>query len=163
MQFPEHTVESYTAAAQTGEDEGEGDSKAKAKDKDAQAMEKVIVTGSLIPQTELETFTPVTIISAEDIKVRGYTQISDAVKESSFATGGVQGSQTSASFTQGAETASLFGLSVGYTKYPLAGHGGCRIALAAGRRGLGSRGRGLGQRIGRGDFQRRCVAVEGRY
>ena len=87
----------------------------------AQEMEKVVVTGSLIPQSQIETFTPVTVISAEDIKVRGYTQISDVVKESSFATGGVQGSQTSASFTQGAETASLFGLNVGYTKYLIDG------------------------------------------
>lgn len=108
-------------APQTSDSKDKAKDKAKAKDEDAQSMEKVIVTGSLIPQTELETFTPVTIISAEDIKVRGYTQISDAVKESSFATGGVQGSQSSASFTQGAETASLFGLSVGYTKYLIDG------------------------------------------
>ena len=101
--------------AQTGEDE------ARTEDEDARELDKVIVTGSLIPQTQIETFTPVTIISAEDIKVRGYTNISDVVKESSFATGGVQGSQSSASFTQGAETASLFGLNVGYTKYLIDG------------------------------------------
>lgn len=90
-------------------------------DDKTQEMEKVVVTGSLIPQSQIETFAPVTVISAEDIKVRGYTQISDVVKESSFATGGVQGSQSSASFTQGAETASLFGLNVGYTKYLIDG------------------------------------------
>lgn len=87
----------------------------------ATTVDKITVTGSLIPQTEIETFTPVTIISAEDIKVRGYTNISDALQQSSFATGGVQGSQSSASFTQGAETLSLFGLSVSYTKYLIDG------------------------------------------
>jgi hypothetical protein len=34
---------------------------------DAKQLQKVVVTGSLIPQTELETFKPLTIISAEDI------------------------------------------------------------------------------------------------
>lgn len=106
------------SAAATSQQAQEGEDDAKDADK---AMEKIVVTGSLIPQTELETFTPVTVISAEDIKTRGYTQISDVVKESSFATGGVQGSQSSASFTQGAETASLFGLNVGYTKYLIDG------------------------------------------
>lgn len=84
-------------------------------------LDKVVVTGSLIPQTKLETFTPVTVISAEDIKVRGFTSVSDAIQQSSFATGGIQGAQTSASFTQGAETVSLFGLSVSYTKYLIDG------------------------------------------
>ena len=37
---------------------------------EATNLEKVVVTGSLIPQTELETFVPVTIITAEDIKAR---------------------------------------------------------------------------------------------
>lgn len=84
-------------------------------------LDRVVVTGSLIPQTQIETFTPVTVISAEDIKARGYTSVSDALQQSSYATGGVQGSQTSAGFTQGAETMSLFGLSVGYTKYLIDG------------------------------------------
>ena len=62
-------------------------------------LDKITVTGSLIPQTELETFKPVTVISAEDIKVRGFTSVSDAIQQASMATGGVQGAQTSASFT----------------------------------------------------------------
>src|SRR4030095_4015093 len=47
--------------------------------------------------------------------------VQDALHQSSFATGGVQGNQTSASFTQGAETNSLFGLNPGYTKYLIDG------------------------------------------
>jgi outer membrane receptor protein involved in Fe transport len=87
----------------------------------ATTLDKVVVTGSLIPRTQLETFTPVTIISAEDLQTRGFTSVQDALHQSSFATGGVQGNQTSASFTQGAETNSLFGLNPGYTKYLIDG------------------------------------------
>jgi iron complex outermembrane recepter protein len=90
-------------------------------EKQATELDKVVVTGSLIPQTKIETFTPVTIISAEDIKVRGFTSVSDAIQQSSFASGSIQGGQSSASFTQGAETVSLFGLSVSYTKYLIDG------------------------------------------
>lgn len=92
-----------------------------ASDEKAKTLDKVVVTGSLIPQTELETFTPVTVISAEDIKVRGYTDVADALQKSTMATGGVQGAQFSAGFTQGAETLSLFGLSPGYVKYLIDG------------------------------------------
>ncbi|HET6434492.1 MAG TPA: TonB-dependent receptor [Xanthomonadaceae bacterium] len=87
----------------------------------ASTLDKVIVTGSLIPQTEIETFKPVTVISAEDLQTRGFSSVQDALHDSSFATGGVQGNQTSASFTQGAETNSLFGLNPGYTKYLIDG------------------------------------------
>ena len=84
-------------------------------------LDRVTVTGSLIPQTDIETATPVMVISAEDIKARGFTSISDVLSKSSFATGGVQGAQSSASFTQGANTVSLFGLPPGYVKYLIDG------------------------------------------
>src|SRR3954470_14537432 len=87
----------------------------------ANNLDKIVVTGSLIPQTELETFTPVTIISANDLQTRGFTSVADALQRSSFATSTVQGNQTSASFTQGAETISLFGLNPGYTKFLIDG------------------------------------------
>ena len=47
--------------------------------------------------------------------------MAEALQQSSFATGSVQGSQTSASFTQGAQTLSLFGLPVGFVKYLIDG------------------------------------------
>jgi len=84
-------------------------------------LDRVTVTGSLIPQTEIETATPVMVISAEDIKARGFSSVADVLQKSSFATGGVQGAQTSASFTQGANTVSLFGLPPGYVKYLIDG------------------------------------------
>lgn len=81
----------------------------------------MVVTGSLIPQTELETATPLTIITAEDIKSRGFNTVAEVVQGSSFSTGGVQNNQSSASFTQGAETMSMFGLPAGYVKYLIDG------------------------------------------
>ncbi|MCR6495827.1 TonB-dependent receptor [Thermomonas sp. S9] len=87
----------------------------------AKDLDKVVVTGSLIPQTQVETFVPVTIISAEDIQARGFNNVAEVLQKSSFATGGVQNNQSSASFTQGAETLSLFGLSPSYVKYLIDG------------------------------------------
>ncbi len=84
-------------------------------------LEKITVTGSLIPQTEIETATPVTTISAEEIKARGFSTVADVLQKSSFATGGVQGGQSSGTFTQGAKTVSLFGLPPGYVKYLIDG------------------------------------------
>lgn len=90
-------------------------------DEKAKNLDKVVVTGSLIPQTQVETFVPVTIISAEDIQARGFNNVAEVLQKSSFATGGVQNNQSSASFTQGAETLSLFGLPSGYVKYLIDG------------------------------------------
>ncbi|MCW0369871.1 Vitamin B12 transporter BtuB [Xanthomonas sacchari] len=84
-------------------------------------LDKITVTGSLIPQTEIETATPVTTINAEEIKARGFSTVADVLQKSSFATGGVQGGQSSGTFTQGAKTVSLFGLPPGYVKYLIDG------------------------------------------
>lgn len=87
----------------------------------AKKLEAVTVTGSLIPQTAIETATPLTTITAQEMKARGFSTVAEALQQSSFATGSVQGSQTSASFTQGAQTLSLFGLPVGFVKYLIDG------------------------------------------
>src|SRR5580698_4479643 len=87
----------------------------------AKKLEAVTVTGSLIPQSQVETATPAITITAQDLKARGFSTVAEALQQSSFATGGVQGSQTSASFTQGAQTLSMFGLPVGFVKYLIDG------------------------------------------
>lgn len=87
----------------------------------AKRLQAVTVTGSLIPQTEIETATPIHTITAEEMKARGFTTVAEALQQSSFATGSVQGAQTSGSFTQGAQTLSLFGLPVGFVKYLIDG------------------------------------------
>lgn len=84
-------------------------------------LESIVVTGSIIPQSAAVTSTPVTVISAEDIKARGFVTVADALQQSSFATGSVEGSQFSGSFTQGAQTLSMFGLSPSYVKYLIDG------------------------------------------
>ncbi|MCX7562518.1 TonB-dependent receptor [Xanthomonadaceae bacterium XH05] len=91
-------------------------------DKESAAqLDRITVTGSLIPQSQVETFVPVTVITAEDIQARGFASVAEVLQQSSFSTGGVQGGQTSASFTQGAETMSMFGLPPGYVKYLIDG------------------------------------------
>lgn len=84
-------------------------------------LEEVVVTGSLIPQVRVETSTPITVISADDIQNKGFTTVADALQRSSFATGSIQGPQFSIGFTPGAQTLSLFGLSPSYTKYLIDG------------------------------------------
>lgn len=87
----------------------------------AKRLDAVTVTGSLIPQSQVETATPVITITADQLKARGFSTVAQALQQSSFATGGVQGNSTSASFTQGAETMSMFGLDPGYVKYLIDG------------------------------------------
>lgn len=92
-----------------------------ASDEDSE-IATVTVTGSLIPQrTDIETAAPITVISAEDLQVRGFTSVADAVQQASFSNGAVQGAQYSGGFTQGAKTLSLFGLSPSYVKYLIDG------------------------------------------
>jgi len=108
-----------TPVAQDGA--GQSDQSQDAQADQAKKLQAVTVTGSLIPQTEIETATPVTTITAEDMKVKGFSTVAEALQGVSFASGSVQGSQTSGGFTQGAETISLFGLNPGYTKYLING------------------------------------------
>lgn len=89
--------------------------------KKAKHLEAVTVTGSLIPQSQIETATPVFTITADQLKAQGFSTVAQALQQSSFATGSVQGNSTSASFTQGAQTMSMFGLDPGYVKYLIDG------------------------------------------
>lgn len=96
-------------------------------------LKTITVTGSLIPQAQIETASPTIKITAEDLSRQGFATVYDALKSSPVATGGVQGNQSSGGFTQGAQTISLFGLPVNYTlilingkqmtNYPLAYNG----------------------------------------
>ncbi len=106
----------YAQSAQTDASQQSAPDSTKAK-----KLEAVTVTGSLIPQTEIETATPIITITAQDMKARGFTTVAEALQQSSFATGSVQGAQSSASFTQGAQTLSMFGLPVGFVKYLIDG------------------------------------------
>jgi outer membrane receptor protein involved in Fe transport len=95
-------------------------SDADAPSKDAD-LQEVVVTGSLIPRARVETSTPITVITAEDIQAKGFATIADALQHASFATGSVQGGGYSGGFTQAVQTLSLFGLSPSYVKYLIDG------------------------------------------
>ncbi|UOF14717.1 TonB-dependent receptor [Lysobacter capsici] len=78
-------------------------------------IDKVTVTGSLIPRTEIETATPVISISAENIKRQGFKDVYDVLRAQPLATGAVQDSQFIGGFTTNAEPISLLGLDPGFT------------------------------------------------
>ncbi len=94
--------------------------KSKAKTNDA-GLEEIIVTGSLIPQIKTENFTPLTVITNEDITARGFADVAEALQRASFSTGSIQNGQLSGGFTQGAKVTSFFGLDPSYTKYLING------------------------------------------
>lgn len=89
--------------------------------KKPKTLNTITVTGSLIPQSQIETASPTIKISAEDITRQGFATVYDALKSTPIATGGVQGNQSSGGFTQGAQTISLFGLPVNYTLFLING------------------------------------------
>ena len=104
---------------QTGTSQQSSDSAPNSKK--AKKLEAVTVTGSLIPQAQIETAQPVITITSNDIKAKGFSTVAEALQQSSIATGSVQGQQSTNSFTTGAEALSMFGLPVGFTKYLIDG------------------------------------------
>ena len=78
-------------------------------------LDLVVVTGSLIPQIQQETASPVIAITAEDMQRQGFRNVYDVLRAQPLATGAVQDNQFSAGFTPGATTISLLGLSPGFT------------------------------------------------
>ncbi|OWB25584.1 TonB-dependent receptor [Xanthomonas oryzae pv. oryzicola] len=78
-------------------------------------LDKVTVTGSLIPRSQIETATSVVSITAQDIQRRGFKDVYDVLRSQPMATGSVQDSQFSGGFTQGAQSLSLLGLDPGFT------------------------------------------------
>ena len=85
-------------------------------------LEEVVVTGTLIPDAQQKPIAlPLTVITLEDMQQRGFTSVADALEQSTFATGGVEGPQFTNGFTPGARTLSMFGLPPGYVKYLLDG------------------------------------------
>ncbi len=90
---------------------------------DQTQLETIVVTGSLIPETQAEQARaqPVTVITAEDLQDRGFATVADALQHMAFSTGSVQGPQYNGGFTPGAQTLSLFGLDPSYVKYLIDG------------------------------------------
>ncbi|AFC86315.1 outer membrane receptor for ferrienterochelin and colicins [Frateuria aurantia DSM 6220] len=81
----------------------------------ARSLDQVNVSGTLINSAQIQTATPTYTITAQDIQARGFNSVAEVLQNSVFATGAVQGPQSSGGFTQGAQTVSLYGLSPEYT------------------------------------------------
>jgi outer membrane receptor protein involved in Fe transport len=78
-------------------------------------VERIAITGSRIKRSDIETVTPVVVISAEDISDRGFTTAFDALKNLAQNTGNIQGDEfgSQGGFTPNAQTISLRGLAPG--------------------------------------------------
>lgn len=81
----------------------------------ASTLATVNVSGALIGDADVQTATPVFTITAAQIEARGFSSVSDVLRNNVFATGSVQGQQEAGSFTQGAQPISLFGLGPQFT------------------------------------------------
>lgn len=97
------------------------DQNATTADAPPQELAKVTVLGSLIPRSQTETASPVTTITAEEIKARGFTSVADALQQTTFNTGAIQNTAQRTGDIWGAKTVSLFGLQASYTKFLLDG------------------------------------------
>lgn len=101
------------ARAQQAPDTAAGQA-ASPSDDDATNLDTIVVTGSRIPRAQIETASPVTTITAEDIQRQGFRNVSDVLRAQPLATGAVQDNQF-AGFTPTATTISLLGLSPSFT------------------------------------------------
>ncbi|MCW0455368.1 TonB-dependent receptor plug domain-containing protein [Xanthomonas sacchari] len=88
---------------------------AQSDDDQVKQLDKVTVTGSLIPRAQVETATPVFSITAQDIQRQGFKDVYDVLRSQPMATGAVQDGQFSGGFTPGAKSLSLLGLDPGFT------------------------------------------------
>jgi iron complex outermembrane receptor protein len=100
-----------------------------------QAMEEVVVTGSILRRTDAETPSPVTVLSADTLAERGINTVSEAIQRLSANNAGTiqQGWNTGFNFAAGANAPALRGLTVQATlsvadglrlaPYPLADDG----------------------------------------
>ena len=85
------------------------------------ALDTVVITGSLLPQSATETAAPLTVITSEEMQQRGFATVAEALQRLPMATGSVEGPQFTNGFSAAAQTLSLFGLGPGFVKYLLDG------------------------------------------
>jgi iron complex outermembrane receptor protein len=87
-----------------------------------QSLEKSYVTGSNIRRTDVETPSPVEVITAEDLKKSGYSSISDVLHNITANNMGSLTQANPAAFAAGGSGVSLRGLTVGATLVLINGH-----------------------------------------
>ena len=83
--------------------------------RETKTLNTVTVTGSLIPQSQIETANPVITITAQDIQKQGFKDVYDALRSLPAANGAVLDNQFTNGFTPGASTVSLLGLDPSFT------------------------------------------------
>jgi iron complex outermembrane recepter protein len=81
----------------------------------APELQEIIVTGSLIKRTDIETPSPVQLLTADDIKQQGYTNISQVLSNLSANGQGTLNQGFSGAFASGGSGVALRGLTVGGT------------------------------------------------
>jgi iron complex outermembrane recepter protein len=82
---------------------------------DNEVLQTVVITGTLLKRTDVETPSPVQIISADDLKDSGYTNVSDVLRNISANGSGTLSQGFGQAFAAGASGIALRGLSVGDT------------------------------------------------
>ena len=73
---------------------------------DDESVERIQVTGSRIKRTDMETATPITVLSADDMAKQGFTNIQDALQSLTSTTSAMTG-QSVHGFTPAASSISL--------------------------------------------------------
>lgn len=88
-------------------------------EKPATTLKQVMVTGSLIPETEVQTSTPLITITSQQLQDEGVESFASAIGDLALSTGNVDSPEFTTGFTPGARTARLFGLPARFTLYML--------------------------------------------
>jgi iron complex outermembrane receptor protein len=88
----------------------------------AEELEKIEVTGSAIRRTDAETASPVQVISSDDLKRSGYTDVSDVLRNISANGAGSLSQAFNFAFAGGGSGIALRGLAVGSTLVLIDGH-----------------------------------------
>src|SRR5271169_4326675 len=101
---------------------GVGTAYAQTQTAEAAPMEKIEVTGSAIRRTDVETPSPVQVITAEDIRRSGYTDVSDVLRNVSANGAGTLSQSFNFAFAGGGSGIALRGLSVSATLVLINGH-----------------------------------------
>ena len=86
------------------------------------AVQRVVVTGSLISRADKETPTPVQVLTAADIQKSGKTSVAELLTDLASNGAGTLGTGFSGAFANGATGISLRGLTVGATLVLVDGH-----------------------------------------
>lgn len=86
------------------------------------AVQRVVVTGSLISRADKETPTPVQVLTAADIQKSGKTSVAELLTDLAANGAGTLGTGFSGAFANGATGISLRGLTVGATLVLVDGH-----------------------------------------